>query len=142
MPWVGGRTRAAEGAGRGEESEGMIAKEIRPSIGGGGYQRNKGTAGGKVRAISGKKSLVKGVGGGRYPASGKKRRRRRTRRGRGCKGSFLHYLETRRIEGRRGRDVALSRPLSSPLFLPIAIFPSFLSSSLVLARAQRESAIV
>lgn len=39
----------------------MIAREIRPSIGGGGYQRNKGTAGGKVHAISAKKSLVKGV---------------------------------------------------------------------------------
>jgi len=40
----------------------MIAREIRPSIGGGGYQRNKGTAGGKVHAISAKKSLVKGAG--------------------------------------------------------------------------------
>ncbi|KMQ97402.1 hypothetical protein RF55_2262 [Lasius niger] len=40
----------------------MIAREIRPSIGGGGYQRNKGTAGGKVRAILAKKSLVKEVG--------------------------------------------------------------------------------
>lgn len=47
---------------REEESKGMIAREIRPSIGGGGYQRNKGTAGGKVHAISAKKSLVKGVG--------------------------------------------------------------------------------
>lgn len=40
----------------------MIAREIRPSIGGGSYQRNKGTAGGKVHAISAKKSLVKRVG--------------------------------------------------------------------------------
>lgn len=40
----------------------MIAREIRPSIGAGGYQRNKGTAGGKVRAILAKKSLVKEVG--------------------------------------------------------------------------------
>lgn len=40
----------------------MIAREIRPLIGGGGYQRNKGTAGGKVHVISPKKSLVKRVG--------------------------------------------------------------------------------
>lgn len=45
-----------------KESKGMIAREIRPSIGGGGYQRNKGTTGGKVHAISAKKSLVKRVG--------------------------------------------------------------------------------
>lgn len=51
-----------EGNGGEEESKGTIAREIRPSIGGGGYQRNKGTARGKVRAISAKKSLVKGVG--------------------------------------------------------------------------------
>jgi len=44
-----------------KESKGMIAREIRPSIEG-GYQRNKGTAGGKVHAISAKKSLVKGIG--------------------------------------------------------------------------------
>jgi len=44
------------------ESKGMIAKEIRPSIRSGDYQRNKGTAGGKVYAISAKKSLVKRIG--------------------------------------------------------------------------------
>lgn len=57
----------------------MIAREIRPSIGGGGYQRNKGTAGGKVHAISAKKSLVKGVGGGWYEG---KRYRRGEKKGR------------------------------------------------------------
>lgn len=63
----GGRKNEGSGSERMRrgESKGMIVREIRPSIGGGGYQRNKGTAGGKVRAISGKKSLVKGVGGGR-----------------------------------------------------------------------------
>lgn len=48
----------------------MIAREIGPSIGGGSYQRNKGTAGGKVHAISAKKSLVKGVGGWRVGTGG------------------------------------------------------------------------
>lgn len=54
----------------------VIAREIRPSIAGGGYQRNKGTAGGKVRAILAKKSLVKEVGRWRTV-----RRRGRYRRG-------------------------------------------------------------
>lgn len=49
----------------------MIAREIGPSIGGGSYQRNKGTAGGKVHAISAKKSLVKGVGGWRVGTGGR-----------------------------------------------------------------------
>lgn len=57
-----GRNEEQEEEEEKEESKGTIAREIRPSIGGGGYQRNKGTAGGKVRAISAKKSLVKGVG--------------------------------------------------------------------------------
>lgn len=59
---MAGRGCGREGNGGEEESKGTIAREIRPLIGGGGYQRNKGTARGKVRAISAKKSLVKGVG--------------------------------------------------------------------------------
>lgn len=71
----GGRECAREKEEEGRKGvHGMIAREIRPSIGGGGYQRNKGTAGGKVRAISGKKSLVKGVEEGRYQRLEKKRR--------------------------------------------------------------------
>jgi len=56
-----GRAETEGGWARGA---GTIAREIRASIGGGGYQRNKGTARGKVRAISAEKSLVKGVEGG------------------------------------------------------------------------------
>lgn len=59
----------------------MIAREIRPSIGGGSYQRNKGTAGGKVHAISAKEVPRKGgwwvedrYGGERYRRGEKKKR--------------------------------------------------------------------
>lgn len=89
----------------------VIAREIRPSIGGGGYQRNKGTAGGKVCAILAKKSLVKEVGGGWRTV----RRRGIYREEKGEReserGSFLHYLETRRIKEKR------SVP---PPFLPLS----------------------
>lgn len=66
-----------------KKSKGMIAREIRPSIGSGSYQRNKGTAGGKGPRYLGKEVPRKGgwwvegrYGGERYQRGEKKRGRK------------------------------------------------------------------
>lgn len=104
----------------------MIAREIRPSIGGGGYQRNKGTAGGKVRAISGKKSLVKGVEEGRYQRLEKRDAGRREQDGRRIVSALSGNAVNKK---KRARCRAFASPFS---LLP----------SLPLTREARESVIV
>ena len=64
----------------------MITKEIRPSIRSGDYQRNKGTAGGKVRSISAKKSLVKRVGRWRIGTKEKDTGQEKKKRQKGSEG--------------------------------------------------------